>query len=207
MKITLTLEEINPENGKSYRIRREFLEEAILLYTRADILYEEFLKMKREFDKKKKVWLSNTKMKETTGNLIDLAEQGRYDIIVHGCNCQNIMGAGIAKEIKRRYPQAWEADCHATRNGFNKIGMISVCGVGKFHIVNAYTQETIGNGLRTNYAALRKCFAKIKDLFPGKRIGFPLIGCGLGGGDWEVVEQIINEELYGEDYELVRFNK
>lgn len=146
-------------------------------------------------------------MKEIYGNLIDLAEQGRYDVIVHGCNCQNVMGAGIAKEIKRRYRMAWEVDCSAFRNRLNDLGMISVVGVGKFHIVNAYTQQTIGTGLQTNYAAIRKCFKKIKELFSGKRIGFPLIGCGLGGGEWHIVERIIEEELKGEDFELVRFKK
>jgi O-acetyl-ADP-ribose deacetylase (regulator of RNase III) len=29
-------------------------------------------------------------------------------------------------------------------------------------------------------------------------IGLPLIGCGLGGGDWEVVSKIINEVFTNE---------
>ena len=49
-------------------------------------------------------------LKHTKGNLIDLAEQGEFDVIVHGCNCQNTMGSGIAKEIKERYPLAYRAD-------------------------------------------------------------------------------------------------
>ena len=33
---------------------------------------------------------------EVEGNLIDLALEGRFDLIAHGCNCHKIMGAGIA---------------------------------------------------------------------------------------------------------------
>ena len=43
------------------------------------------------------------------GNLIDMAEAGKFHIIVHGCNCFNTMGSGIAKEIRNRYPRAYES--------------------------------------------------------------------------------------------------
>jgi hypothetical protein len=32
-------------------------------------------------------------------------------------------------------------------------------------------------------------------LFKGKHIGLPRVGCGLGGGDWMVVERMIRQEL------------
>lgn len=57
MKITITLEEINPENGKSYRLTKELLEEDIELNTRSDLLFYEYMRMKAEFNKKKKIWL------------------------------------------------------------------------------------------------------------------------------------------------------
>ena len=41
--------------------------------------------------------------------------------------------------------------------------------------------------------------------FGGKRIGYPLIGAGLAGGDWQIISAIINEELVGENHTLVRF--
>jgi hypothetical protein len=28
-------------------------------------------------------------LKRAKGNLIDMAEQGEFDVIVHGCNCLN----------------------------------------------------------------------------------------------------------------------
>ena len=38
-------------------------------------------------------------MKEVAGDLIQLAYDGKFDVIVHGCNCECMMGGGIAKQI------------------------------------------------------------------------------------------------------------
>ena len=35
-------------------------------------------------------------MKVVKGNIFDLAEQGEFDVVVHGCNCFCTMGKGIA---------------------------------------------------------------------------------------------------------------
>ena len=37
------------------------------------------------------------------------------------------------------------------------------------------------------------------------RIGYPKIGAGLAGGDWSIIEKIIDEELQGTDHTLVIF--
>ena len=33
------------------------------------------------------------------GDLIKLAKVGKFDVIVHGCNCLSTMGAGIAPQM------------------------------------------------------------------------------------------------------------
>ena len=33
------------------------------------------------------------------GNLVTLALAGEFDVIIHGCNCFNTMGSGVAKDI------------------------------------------------------------------------------------------------------------
>jgi O-acetyl-ADP-ribose deacetylase (regulator of RNase III) len=43
-------------------------------------------------------------MKTIQGDLIRLAREGGFDLIVHGCNCFGTMGAGIAKGIKAAFP-------------------------------------------------------------------------------------------------------
>lgn len=63
----------------------------------------------------------------------------------------------------------------------------------KLFIVNAYTQYNLGANL--DYEALALCLRKINHVFKGKHIGLPKIGCGIAGGDWEIVKKTIQKEL------------
>jgi len=142
------------------------------------------------------------------GNLIDLAESGEFDVIVHGCNCFCNMGAGIAKEIKRRYPIAYEFDCSTRKGDRSKLGAytwgkVTSPGGQSFIIVNAYTQYAYGRGMNVDYDAIRSVFSLLKTYYGTLRIGYPLIGAGLGGGDWKVISGIINQELFGVNHSLV----
>lgn len=147
-------------------------------------------------------------MKEIAGNLLDLADAGMFDVIVHGCNCQCVMGSGIAKQIAQRYPQAAETD-RATGKDVTKLGKISfvsmVRGPNLFYVVNGYTQLHYGRGLQVNYAAVRSVFKEVRDGFANKRIAYPSVGAGLGGGDWKIIRRIIDEELEGLDHTWVKF--
>lgn len=147
-------------------------------------------------------------MKTVKGNIFDLAEQGEFDVIVHGCNCFCTMGKGIAKEVKTRYPWVYEADLRTHKGDMGKLGKFSEAGVvstgGEFTVVNAYTQfHYWGASVKVNYNALRSCFRRIKITYSGYRIAYPKIGAGLAGGDWDIISAIINEELEGEDHTLV----
>ena len=149
-------------------------------------------------------------MQVVKGDLLALAAAGQFDVIVHGCNCQNTMGAGIAKLIKQRFPAAYEADLATEKGSRDKLGTISSatvdCGENSLTIVNAYTQfNWRGRGVKADYDAIRRAFREIKSQFSGRRIGYPLIGAGLAGGDWSVISQIIVEELEGEDHTLVEY--
>jgi len=152
-------------------------------------------------------------MKQVKGDLIKLAQAGEFDVIVHGCNCFNTMGSGVARAIRSNFPQAYKADQDTKRGDREKLGKItfsleydlSVEPVKSLAVVNAYTQYNYGKAKRqyVDYDAVRSCFKEIKTTFSGHRFGFPLIGAGLGGGDWDVIARIIDEELEGEDYTLV----
>jgi O-acetyl-ADP-ribose deacetylase (regulator of RNase III) len=145
-------------------------------------------------------------LKELDGNLLECAEQGMFEVIVQGCNCQNVFGAGLAKQIRMKYPQAYLADSNADRIGVNVLGNVSVAQCQGFIIVNAYTQKNIGGGLQTSYEAVRECMKKIRDMYPTLKIGFPKnMCCGLGGGDWGVVSKIIEEELHEMDITFVNY--
>lgn len=149
-------------------------------------------------------------MQSIQGDLLALAADGTFDVIIHGCNCQNAMGAGIAKSIRHRFPAAYDADLATKKGSRDKLGTFSSatidCDKHSLTIVNAYTQfHWQGSGVKADYDAIRAVFQKIKSQFRGKRIGYPVIGAGLAGGDWNIISQIIVEELNGEDHTLVRF--
>lgn len=147
------------------------------------------------------------------GDLIELLLNGEFNVIVHGCNCFCTMGAGIAKQIKKRFPRVYESDLQTIRGDKNKLGNIRIIKYKNFDIINAYTQYNyinITNRINVDYDAIRSCFKQIKKFYSkynNIKIGYPLIGCGLAGGNWNIVRKIINEELKGMNHSLVEYKK
>ena len=74
----------------------------------------------------------------------------------------------------------------------------------KISIINLYTQYHYGSGLKADYQAIRDGFNLIASNFSKEnRIGYPQIGSGLAGGDWQIISKIIDEELIGFDHSVV----
>lgn len=147
-------------------------------------------------------------MKTVEGDLITLALEGQFDVIVHGCNCFCTMGAGIARAIQEEFPEAYAADLVTIKGDRNKLGDFSFATVKRdeheITIVNGYTQfQFHGDSLLVDYDAVQRLFKKVRQQFTGKRIGYPKIGAGLAGGDWQRIAGIIDQELAGEDHTLV----
>lgn len=144
------------------------------------------------------------------GDLVKLALEGQFDVIVHGCNCFHTMGAGIAKTIARIFPEAFEADRQTPYGDKTKLGTISTATIQRencrFIVVNAYTQfQWKGHGRKVDYDAIESCFRNVAARFPSKKIGYPLIGAGLAGGNWTAIEPLIDTALTGQDHTLVVF--
>ncbi len=151
-------------------------------------------------------------LKIIDGNLLDMADSGLFDMIVHGANCFCVMGAGIALQIKNKYPQAYEADLKTLKGDKQKLGHYSWAKVSdsvnlNFVVVNAYTQYGLSNNGEDvlDYQALDNVLTLIKEDFHGMRMGFPLIGCGLAHGDEKKVISSISTILKNEDVTIVRF--
>ncbi len=131
-------------------------------------------------------------LKHIKGNLIDLAERGHFHVIVHGCNCFNTMGSGIAKEIRTRYPEAYAADVSFGDPGDrSKLGRFSVMLGKQFNIVNAYTQYNYNRRGESRdlfeYASFETILSSLAQKYPTCNFGFPYIGMGLAGGDSECI--------------------
>lgn len=172
--------------------------------------------------------------KEITGDLIELSNKGEFDVVVHGCNCFCVMGAGIAPLMAKNFGcDKFKLEDSEFKGDINKLGNIDFRLLwfednnrytpypdedGKFtthsmYVVNAYTQYSYGknriNGIENplSYEALSLCMTKINKTFNGKKIGLPMIGCGLAGGDWSIVSSIIKRELKDCDVTIVRLKK
>lgn len=128
-------------------------------------------------------------MKYIKADLIAIASQ--FDVILHGANCQHIMGAGIAKQIKSKFPEAYKADL-STPKSVRKLGTFSFAGSEPI-VANLYTQPYPGKYI--DYAAVESCAKAVAEKFSGLKIGMPLIGAGLAGGDWTKLETIFKTNL------------
>jgi O-acetyl-ADP-ribose deacetylase (regulator of RNase III) len=169
--------------------------------------------------------------KEIDGDLIKLFQKGEFDVIAHGCNCYATMGAGIALTIGNEFPEAMMADeMLEIPNGKKRLGKLSYAeieidkkgGYDLSLLFNLYTQYNPGRdfrmpALKSSIKAMKKV---IKDEFTyvntdGKkeflsdkvRIGLPLIGCGIAGGDWNEVSTVIKEELKEFDVTIIHFKQ
>lgn len=139
-------------------------------------------------------------MKEIKGNLIELALQGKFDVIAHGCNCFCTQKSGLAPQMVKYFgTDKFPLEQVLYKGDINKLGHIDYQGTVfhgyPFFVVNAYTQYAYGKGLHLDYEALTLCLRKINHIFKGKRVGLPKIGAGLAGGDWDKIKEIIEEEL------------
>ena len=151
------------------------------------------------------------------GDLIELAESGVFDVIIHGCNCFNTMGSGIARTIRTKYPEAYDADCETVAGDKEKLGTYTSYDTGKFIIINAYTQynfNCVGSASTDlfNYHAFESILESLEEDFISKRFGFPEIGCGLAGGNKKTIMDLIqtfyeNVEPYGSTVTVVQFDK
>jgi O-acetyl-ADP-ribose deacetylase (regulator of RNase III) len=147
-------------------------------------------------------------MKTVRGDLLELALEGRFDVVIHGCNCQNSMAAGIAKTIRNRFPEAYEADQRTAKGSREKLGTFSSAVIQRgdvsFVLVNAYTQfHYRGRGVLADYDAIGRVMRSIREAYRGKRFGYPKIGAGLAMGDWPTIVARIDEAFEGEDHTLV----
>lgn len=127
------------------------------------------------------------------GNLLDVTR----GVIIHGCNSHGVMGSGVALAVKNKYPDVYDEyreQCELRVGDRTLLGdtiLFEVSGV--LAIANIITQKDYGTYQRqVNYGAIARGFADLEAYYtPGVVFHFPKIGAGLGGGDWEVISEII----------------
>lgn len=115
----------------------------------------------------------------------DLFADTTADAIAHGCNCRGVMGAGVAAQIRRLYPDAYEAYRSACEAGSFSLG--SAQRVGR--VWNLATQFDPGPFARLDAidSAVR---AMVAEQGTGV-VAMPRIGAGIGGLAWSDVRRIV----------------
>jgi len=148
------------------------------------------------------------------GDLLVMGKNNEFDIVMHGCNCFCVMGGGIAAQIAQQFPDAQLADAETVRGDAGKLGTYTVGMNGRLVILNAYTQYSISRDGKDvfEYLAFERVLEKISTRFGKWRIGLPLIGMGLAGGDPERIIPIIEQfaksvERQGGSVTLVEWEK
>lgn len=147
------------------------------------------------------------------GDLCEALKSGEVGAIGHQANCFNTMNSGVAKAIRLAFPDAYKADCETSKGDKEKLGSLSVGWNRDEHgniaglIYNLYGQYNYGYDSKgyTNYDALRNALEEMhSDLLTSgiRKIGFPKIGAGLGGGDWDTIVKIIEDTFFAGGFEV-----
>lgn len=137
------------------------------------------------------------------GDLLDIKE----GYILQQVNCQNVMGAGLAKALYTKYPiiktafHNFSKDKHASQL-IDELQSIKVSE--KLTIINSYTQYSYGNSYKTKIVYTDEDLLcenlKVVDKLAqanGKQLYIAYnTGCGLAGGNFEkILDAIKNTNI------------
>ena len=144
-------------------------------------------------------------IKYKKGDIIQALTDKEIDCFGHGINCIGGFGSGIAGQISKKYPKC-KAYYHKYHEDFGlHTGVTFPFTIeNKGVIMNMATQYNCGyDGKKyVSYDAIEECLIKLKDYCKSKnlKVGLPKIGAGLAGGNWNIIEKIIEETF--QDYEV-----
>lgn len=120
----------------------------------------------------------------------------RTQALVNPVNTVGVMGAGLALEFKRQFPQnflRYKLACSSGDFGIGKV--LATAEKGKI-IINLPTKEHWRNPSQLSY--VKSGTEALAEFVRKKRIesvALPLLGCGLGGLDFFEVKILMDEIL------------
>ena len=135
---------------------------------------------------------------EVTGDILN--NDYDFKFICQQVNCKGVMGSGLAKQIREKYPfvfNDYKRFCDEFDKPLGEIIISRVCGTNALAIVNMFAQDAYGTDKRyTDYDAFESCLnhlaGVLNDYSKDWTVAFPYkIGCGLAGGDWNVIKSLL----------------
>lgn len=146
------------------------------------------------------------------GCIIEAGKNGDINVLIQQNNCFCTRKSGIAPLIDKAFGVGY-ADDMTTKGGKFKLGTYVVEHSPLYEnliVVFMYSQYDYGRQKKqyTDYLAMKVSLSRWayenKEHKETDIIGIPYgMGCGLGGGEWNIVEQIIKDTLCYYDYNVV----
>jgi O-acetyl-ADP-ribose deacetylase (regulator of RNase III) len=132
--------------------------------------------------------------KEVEGDLFAM----EFPAIGHGCNCQGIMGAGIALEFRRRWPDMYAEYREFCQDGAAMPGDYYPYAASDGTLIyNLLTQPVPGPTATLEHIAKAVTGAIEHAIgFEVEKLALPRIGAGLGGLKWKEVRDTLIEVSY-----------
>lgn len=136
------------------------------------------------------------------GDLFDATQP----LVMHLANNLGYMGAGIAKGVHDDMSPEdfYKYKDFVQSRPYGGLGRV-VTGASKTHPDRTYLHVIGQNGIngryqnwtnRVNESAIRQAFSTIAKAYPGQELAMPYnMGAGLAGGDWQTMEDLVNEYL------------
>jgi len=150
------------------------------------------------------------------GDVLDSTE----NIIVHQVNHMGVMGSGLAKKIKEKYPLVFARYANVCKTSdWRKIYLGGVTDFVEYarmdgvpyYIANLFGQKTYGTGLQTDYAYLERGLQTVASFASRNSLSVAIpfgLGCGLGGGDWNIVSGLIEKYFTNKiEYKIYKLEK
>lgn len=135
----------------------------------------------------------------------------RARILAHVVNSLGGFGKGFAANLARKHPavkkeyQGWfmrgELVENCPQDDAFRLGNIQAVAISDtLTVINMLAQngyKSAKNSRPLDYDALAKCLVKVRQIALSEKrpVVMPKIGSGLAGGDWQVIEKIIIENL------------
>lgn len=143
-------------------------------------------------------------LQEIKGDLFSLPEE--Y-MLVHCISSDFALGAGIAKTFRYKYgirdaikkshtAYSWDGKGRCIFVTTEASPWVVANLVTKYKCTDKPTYKTLKDALHDFKTGLLSCYPNVK------KVGMPLIGCGLDRLEWESVKEIINNQFADTDIEI-----
>lgn len=149
-------------------------------------------------------------IKEITGDLFKEEYNKDNDIYVHCVSSDFVMGKGIAKTFKDKYPELRKKEILVEKFKSSRFERLLVVRTKEVTVANLVTKKYFFN--KPSYRTLEESLLDLKyyimntEKMDVKRLLMPRIGCGLDRLKWDKVKDILTNVFKDTEIEILVFN-